>query len=147
MGVITYPCMYWNSTMPLKGNLVLVYLIGYSFCHDKLAAGFGTRGTWRGGHFICGSTCRWDVLGGDPPQYPTRVDIYIKIRRCRHFDEVVVIGCTGSCQNTNFQYYKWQKNNQNDDIFVSLKASVFYKTVTSPYPHERPFVTTWTRSR
>ena len=31
-----------------------------------------------------------------------------------------ITGCTGSCQNDNFQCSQWWKFRQNDDIFVSV---------------------------
>ena len=43
-------------------------------------------------------------------------------RKCLHFDEIFVTGCTGSCQNDNFQCSQWLKFRQNDDIFVSVLA-------------------------
>ena len=46
-------------------------------------------------------------------------------RKCLHFDEIFITGCTGSCQNDNFQCSQWLKFRQNDDIFVS----VFYPTL------------------
>ena len=42
-------------------------------------------------------------------------------RKCLHFDEIFITGCTGSCQNDNFQCSQWLKFRQNDDIFVSVK--------------------------
>ena len=44
-------------------------------------------------------------------------------RKCRHFDEILITGCTGSCQNDNFQCSQWLKFRQNDDIFVSVLDS------------------------
>ena len=41
-------------------------------------------------------------------------------RKCLHFDEILIIGCTGSCQNDNFQCSQWWKFSQNDDIYVSV---------------------------
>ena len=35
-----------------------------------------------------------------------------------HFDEIFIIGCTGSCQIDNFQCSQWWKLRQNDEIFV-----------------------------
>ena len=43
-------------------------------------------------------------------------------RKCLHFDEIFITGCTGSCQNDNFQCSQWLKFRQNDDIFVSVFA-------------------------
>ena len=42
-------------------------------------------------------------------------------RKCLHFDEIIINGCTGSCQSDNFQCSQWWKFRQNDDIFVSVK--------------------------
>ena len=46
-------------------------------------------------------------------------------RKCLHFDEIFIIGCTESCQNDNFQCSQWWKFRQNDDIFVSVRTEVF----------------------
>ena len=43
-------------------------------------------------------------------------------RKCLHFDEIFITGCTGSCQNDNFQCSQWLKFRQNDNIFVSVMA-------------------------
>ena len=45
-------------------------------------------------------------------------------RKCLHFDEIFVTGCTGSCQNDNFQCRQWLKFRQNDDIFVSVNSNI-----------------------
>ena len=44
-------------------------------------------------------------------------------RKCLHFDEIIITGCTGSCQNDNFQCSQWWKFRQNDDIFVSVSRA------------------------
>ena len=44
-------------------------------------------------------------------------------RKCLHFDEIMITGCTGSCQSDNFQCSQWWKFHQNDDIFVSVMLS------------------------
>ena len=38
-------------------------------------------------------------------------------RKCLHFDEIFITGCTGSCQNDNFQCSQWLKFRQNDINF------------------------------
>ena len=43
-------------------------------------------------------------------------------RKCLHFDEIFITGCTESCQNDNFQCSQWWKFHQNDDIFVSVNV-------------------------
>ena len=40
-----------------------------------------------------------------------------------HFDEIFITGCTGSCQNDNFQYSQWWQFRQND-IFAKLHLAV-----------------------
>ena len=40
-------------------------------------------------------------------------------RKCLHFDEIFITGCTGSCRNYNFQCSQWLKFRQSD-IFVSV---------------------------
>ena len=37
--------------------------------------------------------------------------------KCYHFDEIFITGCTGSCQNDNFQCSQWWKFRQNDALF------------------------------
>ena len=37
-----------------------------------------------------------------------------------------ITGCTGSCQNDNFQCSQWWKFRQNDDIFVSVWTNTAY---------------------
>ena len=58
----------------------------------------------------------WPFLGGI--RWLT-VDCILK-RKSLHFDEMFITGCTGSCQNDNFQCSQWWKFRQNDDIFVSV---------------------------
>ena len=41
-------------------------------------------------------------------------------RKCRHFDEILITGCTGSCHFDNFQCNQWWKFHQNEDISVSV---------------------------
>ena len=41
-------------------------------------------------------------------------------RKCIHFDEILITGCTGSCPSDNFQCSQWWKFRQNNDIFVSV---------------------------
>ena len=50
-------------------------------------------------------------------------DLYSKPslkRKCRHFDEIFITGCTGSCHFDNFQCSQWWKFHQNEDISVSV---------------------------
>ena len=44
-------------------------------------------------------------------------------RKCRHFDEILITGCTGSCHFDNFQCSQWWKFHQNEDISVSVDIS------------------------
>ena len=44
-------------------------------------------------------------------------------RKCLHFDEIFITGCTESCQNDNFRCSQWWNFHQNDDIFVSVQQS------------------------
>ena len=39
-------------------------------------------------------------------------------QKCCHFDEVFITGCSGSCQNDNFQCSQWGEFNKNDYISV-----------------------------
>ena len=45
-------------------------------------------------------------------------------RKCRHFDEIFITGCTGSCHFDNFQCSQWWKFHQNEDISVSVYSKV-----------------------
>ena len=45
-------------------------------------------------------------------------------RKCRHFDEILITGCTGSCHFDNFQCSQWWKFHQNEDISVSVNFRV-----------------------
>ena len=46
-------------------------------------------------------------------------------RKCRHFDEILITGCTGSCHFDNFQCSQWWKFHQNEDISVSVICCLF----------------------
>ena len=50
-------------------------------------------------------------------------------RKSLHFDEMFITGCTGSCQNDNFQCSQWWKFRQNDDIFVSVMMTSSYGNI------------------
>ena len=63
---------------------------------------------------------QWSIVG-----YGTGASLK---RKSLHFDEMFITGCTGSCQNDNFQCSQWWKFRQNDDIFVSV-ILVFVKLV------------------
>ena len=41
-------------------------------------------------------------------------------QKCRHFDEIFITGCTGSCHFDNFQCSQWWWFHQNEDISVSV---------------------------
>ena len=48
-------------------------------------------------------------------------------RKCRHFDEILITGCTGSCHFDNFQCSQWWKFHQNEDISVSvIRRSIIF---------------------
>ena len=38
--------------------------------------------------------------------------------KCHHFDYIFITGCTGRCQNDNFQCSQWREFDQNDNISV-----------------------------
>ena len=62
------------------------------------------------------------------------LDLYTLKRKCLHFDEIFITGCTGSCQNDNFQCSQWLKFRQNDDIFVSVYDTVDFSETVTHYP-------------
>ena len=41
-------------------------------------------------------------------------------RKCHHFDESFITGCTESCHFDNFRCSQWWRFHQNEDIFVSV---------------------------
>ena len=43
-------------------------------------------------------------------------------RKCRHFDEIFITGCTGICHVDNFQHSQCWQFHQNEDIPVSMKT-------------------------
>ena len=45
-------------------------------------------------------------------------------QKCRHFDEIFITGCTGSCHFDNFQCSQWWTFHQNEDFSVSVKIAV-----------------------
>ena len=58
-------------------------------------------------------------------------------RKCLHFDEIFITGCTGSCQNDNFQCSQWLKFRQNDDIFVSVNSVTIWLTCDWDAPQSK----------
>ena len=50
-------------------------------------------------------------------------DAYTLKRKCHHFDEIFITGCTESCHFDNFRCSQWWRFHQNEDIFVSVYAS------------------------
>ena len=57
-------------------------------------------------------------------------------RKCRHFDEILITGCTGSCHFDNFQCSQWWKFHQNEDISVSvLHPQKSFKCFCRKYMH------------
>ena len=57
-------------------------------------------------------------------------DVIIELTRekwkCRHFDEIYVIGSAESCQNDNFRCSNWRQFHRNGDIFVSVDCIIFF---------------------
>ena len=45
---------------------------------------------------------------------------YTLKRKCRHFDEILITGCTGSCYFDNFKCSQWWQFHQNEDISLSV---------------------------
>ena len=54
--------------------------------------------------------------------------VYISLKRksC-HFDDIVITGCTDSCQNDNSRLSQWRKCRQNDNLSVPMKVHRFGK--------------------
>ena len=85
----------------------------------------GILNQWRRGKHPIASD---SIMDSQPPEVPSLIRwkyIVIKIntslkRKCHHFDEIFVTGCTESCHFDNFRCSQWWKFHQNDDIFVSV---------------------------
>ena len=61
--------------------------------------------------------------------FTTRCDLNYHIwiilkRKCRHFDEILITGCTGSCHFDNFQCSQWWKFHRNEDISFSVNVHI-----------------------
>ena len=52
-------------------------------------------------------------------------------RKCRHFDEIFITGCSESCHFDNFQYSQWWKFHQNEDISVSVQDHLMTRGLTA----------------
>ena len=52
-------------------------------------------------------------------------------RKCCHFDEIFITGCTGRCQNDNVRCSQWCKFRQNSDISVSHYCDVIIGAMAS----------------
>ena len=71
--------------------------------------------------------CLPEILRKIVPQICNRPGLSLTLKRqCRHFDEILIIGCTGSCHFDNFQCSQWWKFHQNEDISVSVKWLIWY---------------------
>ena len=68
-----------------------------------------------------------------PPPHPPPLK-----QKCRHFDEIFITGCTGSCHFDNFQYSQWWTFHQNEDSSVSVKLLPHTHTHTHHTPHPPP---------
>ena len=56
-------------------------------------------------------------------------------QKCHHFDDIFITGCTGSCQNDNFQCSQWWKFYQNNDISISVENNhIIIKTYSNETP-------------
>ena len=53
-----------------------------------------------------------------------------------YFDEILITGCTGSCQCDNFQCSQWWKFRQNNDIFVSVMIRLSYHRFLRHQPEQ-----------
>ena len=66
-------------------------------------------------------------------------------RKCCHFDEIFITGCTGSCQNDNFQCSQWWKFHQDNNISVSVDPSplTFGAIFSGSYGFRYSYSSTW----
>ena len=62
-------------------------------------------------------------------------------RKCRHFDEILITGCTGSCHFDNFQCNQWWKFHQNEDISVSVLLQLMTYRLVGTKPLPEPMLT------
>ena len=58
-------------------------------------------------------------------------------RKCLHFDEIFITGCTMSCQNDNFRCSQWLKFRQNDDIFVSVALAAVNHAISTHLSYQQ----------
>ena len=63
---------------------------------------------------------RWVTLDRDNIHRSDSQMLYVLKQKYCHFDKILVIGCTESCQNDNFRCSLWWNCSQNGDIFVSM---------------------------
>ena len=65
---------------------------------------------------VCGDirACHRDIR---VVRYNSLAGVTLK-RKCRHFDEIFVTGCTGRCHFDNVQCCPWLKFRQNVNVFV-----------------------------
>ena len=63
-------------------------------------------------------------------------------RKCHHFDESFITGCTESCHFDNFRCSQWWRFHQNEDIFVSVMMCAYHDNVIKwkHFPRYWPFV-------
>ena len=104
--IIIHAATRWrfsNFTLLRDYNLIKIYNFG-SICLTN------------GSLWIDPTDNMWGVFAWRVPTFQS-----LK-QKCRHFDEILITGCTRSCHFDNFQRSQWWKFHQNEDISVSVLA-------------------------
>ena len=97
----------------------LIHMMDWSICwigpYDGLVQMMDWSTWWVG---AVSTTCLYYAWTTDNNMIQ---DLWLPLKRkCRHFDEILITGCTGSCHLDNFQCSQWWKFHQNEDISVSV---------------------------
>ena len=106
----------------------------FDWLHALAALNIYTGQSWtarKRGRVLMSGMCGAGLLA-NLDKWVTVKPVYPLKRKCRHFDEILITGCTGSCHFDNFQCSQWWKFHQNEDISVSVSKSqwAFVKPVS-----------------
>ena len=112
--------MKFNQYLPVIFTSFIVFdsrfwkLVMFRICrHHDMVLWHHDNGAWHNDLFLA-----------------TGSNISLK-RKCCHFDEIFITGCTESCQNDNFQCSQWWRFRQRDDIFVSVISTAELMLLTT----------------
>ena len=111
----------WSKTFSQHSRILFTARNGFSsrFIHFTLVSPNGLSG-WRG--IVVACVClsvRMSVL-------PTSLK-----RKCRHFDEILVTGCIGSCHFDDFRCSQWWKISQMTLFGSAIRIRALISTIAS----------------